>query len=299
MVILSEQQCPSCGGQGSTIGISFDEDVLHCQDCDLCFLKNSVRPMSANDNGWYSELFDFSQNAANNLVAEMQDSYLRQLSTLEKVSHGRNILDVGCGIGIFLAVAKSRDWNVFGVESSEHGAYFANKHFDIQYQSSIDEFPANTFDVVRISHVLEHIPEPRDFLHQLYRVLKPSGILVVIVPNREPLCAMFVNRYRQLFSKKPKLAGAIYPDMHVLGFSTKSLNKLVNSIKFNTVSCFTVSMGDITYYPLFYDGLLSRTKITNIKFKTFLRYYLPMIVDNLGNPFSKGQWIVGYFAKNE
>jgi len=186
MVILSEQQCPSCGGQGSTIGISFDEDVLHCQDCDLCFLKNSVRPMSANDNGWYSELRDFSQNAANNLVAEMQDFYLRQLSTLEKVSHGRNILDVGCGIGIFLAVAKSRDWNVFGVESSEHGAYFANKHFDIQYQSSIDEFPANTFDVVRISHVLEHIPEPRDFLHQLYRVLKPSGILVVIVPNREP-----------------------------------------------------------------------------------------------------------------
>ncbi len=102
---------------------------------------------------------------------------------------------------------------------------------------------------MRISHVLEHIPEPRDFLDQLHRVLKPSGILVVIVPNREPLCAMFVNRYRQLFSKKPKLAGAIYPDMHVLGFSTKSLTKLVRSIKFNTISCFTVSMGNTSYYP--------------------------------------------------
>ncbi len=109
MVTLSEQQCPSCGGQGSTIGISFDEDVLHCSDCDLCFLKKSVRPKSANDNGWYQELRDFSQNEADYFVAEMQDSYLRQLSALEKVSHGRNILDGGCGIGIFLAVAKSRD----------------------------------------------------------------------------------------------------------------------------------------------------------------------------------------------
>lgn len=95
MVTLNEQQCPSCGGQGSTIGISFNEDVLRCHDCDLCYLKKSVRPKSANDNGWswYSELRDWSENAANNLVVEMQDSYLRQLSTLEKVAHGRNILD--------------------------------------------------------------------------------------------------------------------------------------------------------------------------------------------------------------
>jgi 2-polyprenyl-3-methyl-5-hydroxy-6-metoxy-1,4-benzoquinol methylase len=289
--------CPSCGCEGNVIGLSFGEDVISCNTCSLCYLKKAVRPRTENDNNWYQEVRDLQPENVDHIVDQMKDAYIRQLNILENLTTDKKILDVGCGLGIFLAVAKSKDWNVYGLESSENARYFADKNFNIKYQLSFEEFSDNTFDVVRISHVLEHIPEPKEFLQHLYRVLKPSGILVIIVPNREPFCAMLVNRWRSLFNKKPKLAGAIYPDMHVLGFSVKSLGNLVNFIDFTEIETFTVSMGNKIYYPLFYDGLLNIKKIQNIKLKDFVKYYLPMIIDNIANPIGRGQWIVGYYKK--
>jgi SAM-dependent methyltransferase len=296
-LIDSEKTCPSCGSQGDIIGVSLGEDVVNCHNCGLCYLQKTVRPRSANDNHWYQELRDCSQDTVVHIISQMESAYSRQIRILEKLSTRKNIIDIGCGLGIFLITAKSLGWEISGLETSEHAKYFAKRNFGIDFLSSLDELPDNTFDVVRISHVLEHIPEPRVFLGSLYRILKPSGILVVIVPNREPLCAMIVNKWRSLFDSKPKLTGSIYPDMHVLGFSVESLKNLANSTNFVQLRSFTVSMGDPTYYPLFYDGLLNRSKLKDIKIKDFTKYYLPMIIDNIGNPFNRGQWIVGYFRK--
>jgi len=227
----------------------------------------------------------------------MGTAYSAQLSVLEALILGRSILDVGCGVGVFLSVAKKRNWNVRGVDASENAAYFAMKHFGIEYSSTLDDFENSTFDAIRISHVLEHVPEPKPFLIKLHGLLKPNGTLAIIIPNREPLCATIINRLRSAFAERPKLVGAIYPDMHVLGFSTKSLSQLVAPLGFKAIQLFTISMGNATYFPMFYDGLLTRTPIRKIPIKSLVKYHLPMIIDNLGNTFNKGQWIVGYFRK--
>jgi 2-polyprenyl-3-methyl-5-hydroxy-6-metoxy-1,4-benzoquinol methylase len=293
----SQHECPACGNQGVIIGTSKSEDVLECVECNLCFLKKSVRPNSSNDNNWYQNLRDCPQSLVDAFVKNMEDAYLRQLAVLEKLTTGRFLLEVGCGVGIFLSIAEKRCWNAQGVDASEHAAYFALKHFGISYSASLDVFEKAAFDVVRISHVLEHVPEPKPFLAKLHELMMPEGILAVIVPNREPLCATVVNGLRYIFSDKPKLAGAIYPDMHVLGFSTRSLLQLIAPLGFSVIQLFTISMGNRTYFPMFYDGLLARTPVRSVTLRSFIKYHLPMVIDNLGNPFGKGQWIVGYFRK--
>ncbi|MBD2164360.1 class I SAM-dependent methyltransferase [Calothrix membranacea FACHB-236] len=297
--ISREYECPSCKNQGLVIGTSLSAEVIHCNNCDLSFLKNSIRPNSANDNSWYADLRDCPQSWVDTFVSDMHEAYSRQLTVLENLTKGRKIADIGCGIGVFLSIAKEHNWEVVGVEESEHGAYFADTKFNIKYSPSLDNFPINTFDVIRISHVLEHIPEPQDFLAKINRILKPNGILMVIVPNFEPLCSMFINKFRGMISEKPKLTCSVYPDMHVLGFSTKSLSNIASLRKFQTINISTVSMGNKTYYPMFYDGLLTTKKISNISAQSFFKYFLPLIINNLGNKFQKGEWIVGYFQKVE
>lgn len=289
------EACPSCDGRGTVIGYAKWEDIYRCATCGLCFLRQAARPNAAKENTWYEHLRDSTAEQVEGLVREMEDAYTRQLSIVESLSRGRSILDVGCGIGVFLAVAKKNGWAVQGVDESEHGAYFAVRNFDIGYAQSLSAIEPASFDVVRISHILEHVWEPREFLSEIKRVLRPEGVLAVIVPNREPLSAMVVNRMRGAVSRYPKLVGHIFPDMHILGFSTASLSTLVTSLGFEPIRARTVSMGNRVYYPMFYDGLLTRIPFRSIPLKTLIWYWLPMFVDTLGNRFHRGQWIAAYY----
>ncbi len=286
-------QCPSCGNLGTIIGTSRGVEVYECKQCLLCYLDTSQRTKSDHDNHWYGDLATADDSIANKFIDTMRTAYSKQLKHLEHLTDGRQILDLGCGLGIFLKIAAENRWETVGVEESEHAATFAKKHYSLQYKN-LSQLKTSSFDVIRLSHVLEHVPEPRALLQRLHDLLKPSGILMVLVPNREPLLQYLVNRFRRLLTSKPKLAGAIYPHMHVLGFSTLSLKNLIEPIGFSALQIKTISMGDPTYYPLFYDGLLlCRPPKTWAK----LRYDLVRLITRLGNPFNKGEWIASFFLK--
>lgn len=294
---MSEATCPSCQAEGHIIGTSSDVDVYQCPGCELCFLPASVRPNSDKDNHWYGELAGTPEGKGEEYIAHMGGSYIAQLKQLEPLVNGKKVLDVGCGLGIFLAVAKRHGWEAHGVESSEHSVEFARRQYGLDYHSSLDELGANSFDVVRISHVLEHIPEPLGFLVALKRVLKPGGVLAIIVPNREPLTCLVKNKLKGALSKKPALSGAIYPDMHVLGLSRTSLRNLLRRVGYQAEQVQSVSMGNPTFYPTFYDGLLRVERLGEISPGRLLRFYLPQLLDNIGNRFGRGTWVVGYFRK--
>jgi SAM-dependent methyltransferase len=93
-------------------------------------------------------------------------------------------LDVGCGIGGFLQVIKSRGFDIYGVELNPDA---------IDYVRSRDLFPIYTniqetaalgfqFDVVTLLHTLEHVSDPRQMLREIKDVLEPNGLLVITVP---------------------------------------------------------------------------------------------------------------------
>jgi hypothetical protein len=88
--------------------------------------------------------------------------------------------------------------------------------------------------------------------------------------------------------------------MHVLGFSRRSLVAVVerSAGRLRPISVVTVSMGDRTYYPWLYDGLLHVGKLSWTRPRTILTYYAPLLLANLGNPLGLGDWIVAYFRKS-
>ena len=255
-----------------------------------------MRPNASRDNGWYEGMLSMTPAELDNLTRQMAIPYRLQSQYLRHLTRGRDLVDIGCGVGMFLNEAR-RDWNAYGLEESLHGREFAQKRLGLCVAETLNELPVQRFDIVRLSHVIEHIPEPRDFLSWVFEILNPGGVLAIITPNREPLVYWTWNLMMRLKSARPSLKTAIYPDMHVLGFSPCALADMVIRAGLEPLSVSTISMGNSMYYPLFYDGLLAIKPLAQIQRRTLVKYYLPLVLANLGNRFGLGEWIIGYFRK--
>ncbi len=142
----------------------------------------------------------------------------RDPSLISFVGEGR-ILDVGCGLGFALAVYRERGWTPFGVEPSPVAARYARevRGLSVHQGELLDaRFPSEFFDVVLFRHTLEHMPSPSVELREAHRVLKASGLLVVMVPNAAGLDARLFGRWwvawdlpRHLYHFTPRTASAL------------------------------------------------------------------------------------------
>jgi 2-polyprenyl-3-methyl-5-hydroxy-6-metoxy-1,4-benzoquinol methylase len=101
------------------------------------------------------------------------------------------LLDVGCGRGLFLDIMKRDGWRVTGVEFNEETASYAR----IRYGIDVITAPALTglhdesYDVITLYHVLEHMQDPAAVLRTCGRLLKKHGLLVIAAPNISSLQA--------------------------------------------------------------------------------------------------------------
>lgn len=286
-------RCPSCSHAGYSVGHAHGSEVYSCPNCDLWFVPPSAHAQSEIYEDWYNE----TSHDIERYLNDMAGAYLRQSAHLKQLTNGRTLLDVGCGIGIFLKFARDDGWEVHGTDFSSGARRIARDQFGLELQHDLSGFPDQSFDVVRISHVLEHVTAPIPFLKELQRVLKPEGILAVATPNREPLSFAVMNRLRRFLKQDRRLTSHVCPPSHVLGLNQKSLTALAERSGLRSLETFTVSMGSPTYFPMFFDGLLFRFRVNDIPVKTLIRYWLPQFTDNIGNVFGRGQWLIGYFTK--
>lgn len=109
----------------------------------------------------------------------------------------QTVLDVGCGVGDFLAIARSRGWRGVGVEISPEAAAVARaRGFDVVVGDALDvEFPGEKFDRVRCAHTLEHVPDPSRLVRRLADAVRDDGLVTIVVPNRESVTARLFRRY--------------------------------------------------------------------------------------------------------
>jgi len=104
---------------------------------------------------------------------------------LSNITPGK-LLDIGCGTGEFLMVGKLRGWKTVGIDISAWVCnYLLEQGYKDIFNCSLEEagFPDETFHLVHMSHVLEHISKPSQFLEEVYRILKPMGFVLIEVPN--------------------------------------------------------------------------------------------------------------------
>ena len=109
------------------------------------------------------------------------------LDELEKITVTRGkILEVGCGTGFRLSVAKARGWDPHGVELSELATTVANERYAVNAKRCglvEAQFDDESFDAVMITTVLERSPDPIQQLTETSRVLKHGGGMAILLPH--------------------------------------------------------------------------------------------------------------------
>ena len=106
----------------------------------------------------------------------------RRASAYRQYTAGRHIVDFGCGDGAFLHKVQHETLTCCGVELQRDYVEALNKA-GISCHQSTERLPAETLDTALSFHVIEHLPEPIPILRELYRVLKPGGLIVIEVPH--------------------------------------------------------------------------------------------------------------------
>jgi SAM-dependent methyltransferase len=144
----------------------------------------------------------------------------------------RSILDVGSGPGSFLLHGKQRGWRTLGIEPSARAAEYSRRSgLDIVEDFLCDRTAKDLgpFDVVHMSEVLEHIPDPAGLMRLAYDLLNPGGLVCVVVPNDY---SPFQQALRAGCNYQPWW---VAPPHHINYFDFQSLGKLFGRIHFETM----------------------------------------------------------------
>jgi len=112
----------------------------------------------------------------------------RRLALIHKYAplDGKRILDVGCGLGMYLTHFREFSPHLFGVDADKDKLVVARQTLS-NLSAALAErlaFASEIFDVVLLHEVLEHVADDRQAVREAYRVLARGGYLVIFVPNR-------------------------------------------------------------------------------------------------------------------
>jgi 2-polyprenyl-3-methyl-5-hydroxy-6-metoxy-1,4-benzoquinol methylase len=101
-----------------------------------------------------------------------------------------DLLEVGFGAGAFLQRRKAEGWAVTGLDFDPTAVERVRSQLGLNVHcGSLQDaaFAERSFDVIAMSHVIEHLPDPRAVLRECFRILRPGGTLVLITPNTASL----------------------------------------------------------------------------------------------------------------
>jgi 2-polyprenyl-3-methyl-5-hydroxy-6-metoxy-1,4-benzoquinol methylase len=184
--------CDLCGSRDNRLVLQVQDtnchfegvfNIVQCLSCGLVYLN--PRPDARSIGRYYPEDYRcFQSGKAIRRDLDKISPFISSLCQLG-VKPGR-ILDIGCGAGDFIVSAHQSGWQVAGVEPNEPARHRCNSRLGWEaVQPTLEEaaFPAQSFQVVTLWHVLEHTNSPKETLAEVHRILAPGGLVAIAVPN--------------------------------------------------------------------------------------------------------------------
>jgi 2-polyprenyl-3-methyl-5-hydroxy-6-metoxy-1,4-benzoquinol methylase len=191
--------CPVCGYhqfkmEFQVIDYFVTKEEFCIQSCIKCGMHLTADvPADSEISAYYkSEDYishsDTRKGLVNRAYHIVRDYMLARKYTSIRRSTGKNkgtILDIGAGTGYFLHYMKKKNWEVYGTEKSVEAREFAKKHrnLDILPEDALFSLPTASFDAITLWHVMEHLPNIRQYWQIISKLLKPDGILIIALPN--------------------------------------------------------------------------------------------------------------------
>ena len=162
-------------------------EILRCGDCRLAFSaeRSTQKELSA----LYQEM---DVRVYESELRGRAETAGRHLDIVKKCCRGGSLLDIGCASGLFLERAAEAGWEVTGIEPSEILYRRAKEKLaergEVVCATLQDSFlPSASFDLLTAWDVLEHVPDPVEFMHASAALLRDGGYLIVNVPDIDSL----------------------------------------------------------------------------------------------------------------
>ncbi len=223
--------CPACGDERSNaIMERFGWKVLQCQECEIGFMEAFPRNLG---DVYSHEGYNATQetNYLHNVDYRKKRFGAERLNIIRrhiaKPPGSVRLLDVGCGTGWFLEMAKNEGFIVSGLEMGREIAEHTSRRLGIRiFTQTIQEIPEqDKFDVITLFDLLEHVPDPKALLRAVREHLLPGGIALIFTPN---LDSVGLNILRERSS-------LVMPAEHLFYFTPASLRRLIESVPLDVV----------------------------------------------------------------
>lgn len=206
-----------------------DFEILECNDCKLLFTTPCPAPDKIGDYYKSEEYLSHNDEKKSlfariyNIVKKTNIKNKFNIAVGNKQSAVR-ILDIGCGVGDFLNYAKEKGCKITGIEPNDDARKIAEKKLNTKVFSpaELENLPDNSFDIITMWHVLEHVADLKTEIHHLQRLLKNDGKLILALPNYKSYDAEYY---------KDKWAAYDVP-RHLNHFSRTSIENIFKETKF-------------------------------------------------------------------
>lgn len=178
-----------------------DFHICECLNCGL--LYTMPRPSKDKIGEYYkSEEYYSHQENKKGFIPRLYEN-VKKVNLKHKYKLATNglttgkLLDIGCGVGDFLHTAEAHGWQCTGVEPSEEAKAIARQRTQAKLMSSEDQeqLPDESFDVITMWHVLEHVDDLRWQIAQLQRLIKQNGRIVIALPNYKSYDGQFYKEH--------------------------------------------------------------------------------------------------------
>ena len=206
--------------------------VNHCKECNLYINGDTKEEVLKKVSNLYKEDYWNQRNSETSINSEYTDTdsqgkrrnWISQFLYTKEHIAGNTILEIGVGAGQSILWFENEGFQVTGIEPDGRNVSMINRVLKRGrvVESSVEEFSSDkVFDVIWMSHVLEHLIEPGDFIKKIKNNLKKNGIFFIEVPNCE---------------YEPMLKNSIEKNPHLFHFTKKALIKLVENAGYKIVS---------------------------------------------------------------
>lgn len=272
--------CPTCNSSEFDSFLSCKDftvsgEIFNIVSCKACGFKfTNPRPGHDQIGRYYkSEDYISHSNTSKGLISKLYKivrnyTLKGKLKLIDKYSEKGNLLDYGCGTGMFLSMAKSSTWNAFGIEPDSGARKFATEDNKMTVYPDVETAHAllkdTQFNCITLWHVLEHVMDLNETLTWFNSKLNSNGALIIAVPNYKSYDADY---YKEFWA-------AYDVPRHLYHFGQNTMVALVQKAGFKFAESlpmkfdsYYVSMlsekykhGKINYFKAFLTGLRSNIK---------------------------------------
>jgi len=206
-------------------------DFVRCRKCGLVFLDYDPNEKSIHQ--LYSEGYFKDKNTVRgfldyfSLQKAFRKTFSRRLQKILRLKKVGCLLEIGAGPGFFLNEAK-KFFRISGNEISKEACDFAEKNYGIYMECNSfqpDNYSRDTFDVVVMFDVIEHLAKPFDILRGVFAVQKKDGLLVLSTGDVDSLIAKISRKKWHLFT----------PPEHLFFFSKRTIRLALEKVGYKII----------------------------------------------------------------